>query len=843
MSDTSFPHPSQTPLPAPSLELSQQPKSGFPRLLVGLGMAMVLVLGLSMAMIWQGLTMVRELNQQKTITALEASVTALQEKIKIAEIMADSISGIIAATPEDTPACSPSCLRTALASTAEIFEQNPQFNGLGLIIPVNDVFGNLERLENGNIILWLATTGDVGSQHDEGGTQSFLWTGKNFMPYFSDKTKGEINNEERARENLRRLRIQQVAAQNTQEGTWLWRNSSWMVKNQTSDSPWNIGYSKAVHDERGRLTGVFDVDLSPLAIQEVIENLQQNHGITLTLAKSEREARIIRADGIMELAERPEFASLIEAQQNATLQKGEDKKFHTDIVHLEGQRHWAATKSLPLQGNDDWLLIATQSVSWLDMLMNEQMVYILTIALILVAGGGVVLVFMIARLSRAQTMKNNADLEYLATHDDLTGLPNWNALDAHLKQTIAKAREEDTKIALLYLTLDRFKSINDSYGYLFGNKVLRCVGEMLSRLVREQDMVAYLSGSRFLILLDQLHHKDEAMRLTRQIMEGLKQPLFVQQREIHVAASIGASLYPAHGDTAPALINHADIAMHEAKKRGGDTYQFFTTEMGQRVQESLELEERLQDALAQNQLHLVYQPKVSLHDDKISSCEVLLRWTHPELGEISPARFIPIAESAGFIIPIGDWILKTACEQAKSWLDAGLQPISIAINLSMRQFVRRDVVKWVANILQQTGLPAHCLELELTESLMPQDMERIISIFERLSALGVKLSLDDFGTGYSNLSYLKRLHIDTLKIDQTFVRAALESSQDRAIIGAIVEMGHNLGSKVLAEGVETKAQLDFVRSQHCDEIQGYYFSPPVAPETYAIMLRDGIKLK
>jgi len=794
-----------------------------------LGVVMLLVLSISIAMIWQSLNSVREINRQKTITAVVAAASGIQEKILITEMMAGSIQTIVMSGEEDTISCAHFCLRTALTSAVSAFEQHPQLSQLGLIIPESGVFGNLERLENGNIALWLAPE----EGEDEDNIQSLLWTGNGFMPYLVAQMPAGA----KIRENLRRLGVQQTAAQEIQSGSWQLRDGSWMVQSWLANSSWGIGYSKALHDERGRIIGVFDAQFSLDSIQASMQALQQSYGIKLTVIGQTESAWMIRTDASQPLPLWPEFASLIEDEQTSP-----SAQVFTDVLSLEGDRHWAGIKPLSLQGKNDWQLIVTRLVPWRDVMMGERMIYVLSVALLVIAGSGVVLIYMMVRLRRTQNMKIHADLDYRATHDDLTGLANRLALDRHFKNSAPKARADEAQIALLYLAFDRFKIINDSYGHQYGNRVLRAAGEMLAKLIREQDMVIYLNGDRFIILLDQLHHKDEARRLTHQIMEGLKRSLIVEERELHLVASIGVSLYPSHGETLNTLINNADIAMYEAKKSGGDCYQFFTPTMGEKIQEDLDLEVHLQDALAENQLHLVYQPKLSLHNGKITGCEALLRWTHPELGPISPARFIPIAENAGLIVSIGDWALRTACIQAKSWLDSGFTPICVAVNLSMRQFLRRDVVKWVANILQQTGLPAQCLELELTESLLPQDMERAIGILEQLHTLGIKMSLDDFGTGYSNLSYLKRLRVDTLKIDQAFVRGALGSAQDGAIVRAIVDLAHNLGYKALAEGVETQAQLDFVRAQGCDEIQGYYFSRPVAAEAYAIMLRDGLTL-
>jgi len=825
------PMPSRLPLPQPE---HSTPTLTRTRTLSILGWFMVLALGVSVAIIWQSISSVREINQQKVNATLAKTVANIQEKILVVETVAQSMQRLVQANDGEAQFCSLSCLRTALESAVGAFQQRPELSHLGLILPTTGIYGNLERLKDDNIVLWLPPQEGEESMH------SLLWTGKGFMPYLA-ATPVRDGSE---RESRRNLNVQQVASQGMrhgevqeggkqadhEDGVWRLHSSSWMMYAPVPE--WSVGYSKALYDEKDRLIGVFNADFALSSILPSIQALQEEYDIELDILEQGAVSRMVRAGDVTPMPVPDHFATLADMPDNP----------FTDVLYIEGERYWIAAQKLKLQGNIDWLMIASTHMPWRDVLMGERMIYVLAIALVMLIGSGMVLLRMMYRYGHVQSQKMDADLHHLATHDDLTGLPNRVAFDARLKQVIIQARENDTQVALLYLSLDRFKVINDSYGYLFGNEVLRAVGERLSNLVREQDMAAYLSGDRFLVLLDQIHHKDEVRRLVRQIIDGIKQPLFVGQSEIHLATSVGVGLFPSHGETPNALINHADIAMYEVKKSGGDSYQFFTAEFGQRIEENRDLETRLQDALAENQLHLVYQPKVSLRDGKITGCEVLLRWTHPELGSIPPDRFIPIAERAGLIVMIGDWVLEEACRQAKSWLDQGLQPACVAVNLSMRQFLRRDVVKWVANILQKTGLPAHCLELELTESLLPQDMERAISILHQLSALGIKLSLDDFGTGYSNLSYLKRLRIDTLKIDQAFVRGALDSPQDAAIVRTIVDLAHNLGLKVLAEGAETAEQLRFVREQNCDEIQGYYFSRPIAPETYAIMLRDGIKL-
>jgi len=519
------------------------------------------------------------------------------------------------------------------------------------------------------------------------------------------------------------------------------------------------------------------------------------------------------------------------------LEEGKDNFVGT--MQIGDARYWVAARQIMLETSTPFLLVAMYKESLLAAILGGQTWYVLMI----MVSVALISVPMTYRSRQEPEQTPDTEVEVQAEHpvlrDDLTGLPNRAAIEQAIQAAITQAGETGDLVAVIYLNLDRFRSVNDSYGYLFGNIVLKTAGEVLSRLVRPQDTLAYLGGDRFLILLADLHHKIEADRLVNHIMDGFKHPITIQEHDIHLSASMGISIFPHHGITPGALIHSADLAMDTAKKMGRDTYQFFTPALGRKVHEYVDLENRLRHAIDEGQLHMVYQPKVSLHDGAIQGCEALLRWTHPELGTIPPSRFIPIAEASGLIMPIGDWILTNVCHEARGWLDEGLPERRVAVNLSMRQFLKKDVVAWVDDTLRRTGLPPHCLELELTESLLPQDMDKVITTLNQLDEVGVKLSLDDFGTGYSNLTYLKRLRLHMLKIDQAFVRGTGAAVQDAAIIRTVINLAHSLKFRALAEGVETQEQLNFLHEQNCDEIQGYYFSKPVAPEIYAAMLREG----
>jgi EAL domain-containing protein (putative c-di-GMP-specific phosphodiesterase class I) len=354
--------------------------------------------------------------------------------------------------------------------------------------------------------------------------------------------------------------------------------------------------------------------------------------------------------------------------------------------------------------------------------------------------------------------------------------------------------------------------------------------------------VARLGGDEFLILLTDLHHTDDVYIVAQKILDALEHPFALEGREVHLNASIGVSLYPQDGEDFDTLLGHADVAMYRAKDLGRGTYQFFTQAMSAGLKQRVEREGQLRHALEKGELQLAFQPKVDLASGAISGAEVLLHWNHPELGIVAPANFIPLAEETGLIVPIGEWVLRSACAQAKAWIDAGLPPVAMAVNLSARQFLHHDIVALVESALKQTGLPPGLLELELTETLIARDVEKVAATIERLHSAGVRFSIDDFGTGYSNLSQLQRFRVDRLKIDQTFVRNLHAGRNDAAIALAIISLARALDLKVIAEGVETAEQCAFLRKHGCDEIQGYYFSRPVPAKAFAEMLRSGKRL-
>jgi len=430
-------------------------------------------------------------------------------------------------------------------------------------------------------------------------------------------------------------------------------------------------------------------------------------------------------------------------------------------------------------------------------------------------------------------------IEYLATHDELTDLPNRNLIRDRIAQAIPHARRAGTQVAVVFLDLDRFKVVNDAFGHAFGDELLRAVATRLAGVVRAGDTVARQSGDEFLILLSDLRRSSHVYVVVQKLIDALQEPFTVRGRELFVTASVGVSLYPHDGETADALIANADAAMYRAKELGRNTYQFFTRAMGEENLRRVGLETRLRQAAERGELALVYQPRLDLGTGRITGCEALLRWTHPELGAVPPAQFIPIAEESGLIVPIGDWVLRSACEQNLRWQREGLTPVVVSVNLSARQFLQHDVARWALEHLARVGLDPPWLELELTETLIAQDVDAAVETTARLKDAGVGLSIDDFGTGYSSLSQLKRFQLDTLKVDRSFVSELLTDPVAASICRAIISLGHGLGLKVVAEGVESAEQCEFLRSHGCDAIQGFWVSRPLAAPAMAELLRRG----
>lgn len=446
---------------------------------------------------------------------------------------------------------------------------------------------------------------------------------------------------------------------------------------------------------------------------------------------------------------------------------------------------------------------------------------------------GVVVVFHDVSAAKAMAIK----MEHLAQHDFLTNLPNRLLLNDRIAQAITFANRHHTQLAILYLDLDNFKNINDSLGHAMGDKLLQSVTKRLQECVRDSDTVSRQGGDEFVILLAETNHSDDATVSAQKILDHMQALHKLGKSQLHVTTSIGISIYPNDGLDAPTLLKNADTAMYYAKEKGRNNYQFFLPEMNIRAVERLVIESNLRHALEKQQFVLHYQPKVNLITGQITGAEALLRWQHDEWGEVMPDIFVPVAEDCGLIVPIGRWVLRQACKQAKIWQNAGLQSMTIAVNISAQEFLQKDFIEGVRAVLIETRLPAQYLELEITESVLMRDAECSTTILQHLKKMGVKLSVDDFGTGYSSLSYLQRFPIDVLKIDRSFVQNLESAKDDGIIVSAIISMGNSLKLKVVAEGVETPSQLAFLKARHCEEGQGYFLSHPLLAENFAALLK------
>src|SRR5690554_385700 len=431
---------------------------------------------------------------------------------------------------------------------------------------------------------------------------------------------------------------------------------------------------------------------------------------------------------------------------------------------------------------------------------------------------------------------NAAKIKNLSHYDQLTGLANHALLDERFRHSISLAKEHDHPLTIMWLDIDNFKAINDGLGHHVGDELLLKVAEMFNLLIRDQDTLSRQSGDEFIFLLPGMDENDAALMATR-LLESLAAPIALNNNELIIKASIGIAIYPNDGDTLGSLLMKAEAAMYRVKKEGRNGYRFFTSEMQEHSSRVLILGAALHRAIAQNELFLVYQPQICLATKTLVGAEVLLRWQHPELGSISPAEFIPIAESNGLIVPIGDWVLKTALQQLRRWQQSDLPSFVVAVNLSAVQFLQQGLASNIARLVEESGITPGTLELELTEAMAMSNPEAAIITMRELHALGLLLSIDDFGTGYSSLSYLKRFAIEKLKIDQSFVRDLHNNVEDQAIVTAIIQMARGLGIRTIAEGVETAEQVEFLHQRGCDEVQGYFYARPMPANDFELFLR------
>lgn len=477
---------------------------------------------------------------------------------------------------------------------------------------------------------------------------------------------------------------------------------------------------------------------------------------------------------------------------------GENAILEFEMQGLKGTRRWLETHATPLRDHN----------------------------------GNITMLLGITR-DTTERKHNEEQIRYLANYDSLTGLPNRAQLDLQIKNLLSLAKRNDKKITVMFLDLDHFKDINDTLGHSVGDTLLIQASARLQSLLREEDMIARLGGDEFIILLPNIQMSG-ATQVAQKLLEIFTNPFQIKEQELSISASIGIALYPNDGTDFETLYKNADTAMYRAKHEGRNGYCFFTNEMQEHSARNLELSNALRHALEKNQFQLHYQPQVSSKDGKIIGAEALLRWHHPDHGNISPLEFIPILEENGLILLIGEWVLRTAVSQAKEWMEQGSQPIIMAVNISAVQFRHLSLPDTVSSILRDVGLSPEYLELELTESVAMHDPQKAIDVMNNLHDRGIRMSIDDFGTGYSSLSHLKKFKVYKLKIDQSFVRDITIDQEDKAIVSAIISMAKRLGLQTIAEGVETAEQLEYLQQEGCDEIQGYFYSKPLSAKEFEV---------
>ncbi|MGH1378768.1 MAG: EAL domain-containing protein [Alphaproteobacteria bacterium] len=430
------------------------------------------------------------------------------------------------------------------------------------------------------------------------------------------------------------------------------------------------------------------------------------------------------------------------------------------------------------------------------------------------------------RIDITERKKTEERMIHMGTHDGLTGLPNRVLLQDRIKQALAHNRRYKICAGVLFIDLDQFKIINDSLGHDIGDLLLVEVTSRLLSCVREEDTVARQGGDEFIILLPSISEPEHAEIVGNSILKALVEPYNIKGNELHISASIGVSVFPHDADDVSTLMKNSDTAMYNAKENGRNNCQRFKSEMNSLAEEKHEMLTHLRQALANSEFELYYQPIVDINSNEIISLEALLRWIHPERGMISPYDFIPLAEESGLIVPIGNWVLETACMQLRSWMDQGYDVPNLSINLSVRQFYQKDLISTIESVLRRTDVEGHYLDLEITEGILMENTDELIATMHKIKDMGIRISVDDFGTGYSSLSYIKRFPIDTLKIDRSFVIDITSNSGDAAIVNTIIALAHSLKMDVIAEGVEDEGQLEFLRGQNCDKYQGYFYSKP-----------------
>ncbi|MFO0752068.1 MAG: EAL domain-containing protein [Thermodesulfovibrionales bacterium] len=499
----------------------------------------------------------------------------------------------------------------------------------------------------------------------------------------------------------------------------------------------------------------------------------------------------------------PDSLPLLEEAFAKALEQGEPYDLELKFINAQGEHLWVRTVGNPIRDNGRAVRI---SGNIMDITEQKRM---------------------------------EEEIRHLAHHDSLTGLPNRLLFMDILRKELAHAHRSRKKLAVFFLDLDRFKYINDTLGHDVGDRLLKKVASRLRASVRESDTVSRTGGDEFNILLTDLTHAGDIVTVARNILHAFLVPCWINGHELHVAISMGISIYPDDAQDSETLLKNADIALYHTKGHGGNNYQFYDASMNIHTLERVRLEHHLRQSLTREELMVYYQPQFSTDTRRVVCAEALVRWEHPELGILDPIRFIPLAEETGFIISIDEWVLREACAQFRQWQQEGYPDLCVTVNLSAKQFKKSDLAEKIAQILKETGLAPRHLNLEITESIAMEDLEHTIPLLRRLVGMGIGISIDDFGTGYSSLSYLKRLPVNKLKIDQSFVRDIATDPDDRSIIKAITALAQSMRLGVIAEGVETEEQLEFLRAAGCREAQGYLFSRPLPPGEFKALVADG----
>jgi diguanylate cyclase (GGDEF)-like protein len=422
-------------------------------------------------------------------------------------------------------------------------------------------------------------------------------------------------------------------------------------------------------------------------------------------------------------------------------------------------------------------------------------------------------------------------LAYLASYDQLTDLPNRSLFNERLATSLKQARRHEREMVLMFLDLDHFKDINDTLGHSAGDELLKDVARRLQHCVRAEDTIARLGGDEFTIIMNEVYHREDAATVAEKILDALAHPFVLENEEVFVTTSIGIASYPRCGSDAETLIRHADTALYRAKSEGRSNYQFFEAEMNQAVSERMNMINALRHATKREEFFLYFQPLIHAHSGEVYGMEALLRWQHPEWGLIPSSEFVPLLEETGLILPVGEWVIRESCRQSRIWTQAGLDPLIVSVNLSVRQFHKRDLVDVVKSAIEESGINPQQLQLEVTESVLFERSHAANKTLARLRDIGVKLAIDDFGTGYSSLSYLKQYPFDTLKFDRSFIQGITNSDNGAAIVASVINLGHSLGMTVVAEGVETQQQLTILHDHNCDQFQGYLFGYPMSAES------------